>query len=47
VNNSEIQAEEQKAIELEELGNETAALEIWLRLAQVRPPGFTAALEVF
>lgn len=37
MNRSKIQAEEQRAIELEESGNETAALEIWLRLAQARP----------
>ncbi len=37
MNKSQVQAEEQKAIELEESGNETAALDIWLRLAQAMP----------
>lgn len=37
MNKTEIQAEEQKAISLEESGNEAAALEIWLRLVQIRP----------
>lgn len=34
---SDIQLEEQKAIDLEESGNEAAALDIWLRLVRERP----------
>jgi tetratricopeptide (TPR) repeat protein len=37
VKKSEILAEEQRAIDLEESGDEPAALEVWLRLAQARP----------
>jgi tetratricopeptide (TPR) repeat protein len=37
VEKTEVEAAEQRALELQESGNETAALEIWLRLAHARP----------
>lgn len=37
MNNTEIRAEEQRAIYLEESGNKIGALEIWLRLARTKP----------